>query len=502
MPLTFEALPGDVIVLIAEAVRSVDVRALSSLACVSRRLRALCFYPLFVHCRITSNRLRGAEPPESIRESVRRMTLYGSFEVSDTEHLADSLRTLFKFFPNLRYLRFKEVYTGIPCSIWDVCLEKVTSIDIAYDSRWRARKSPILQTPLYTQRNSLTHLSLGTQTWRALYSQLDRVDLSAEYKVESHNLAQLVCGMNTTAEALALPMETSPLVEMSQLSWPRIQRLSLKGWYPLAMQATTLPALLSRMPTLRLLRIQAAQRHTSLRPRILDSSISSSCALSELESLTIAYPNPDDDIFAVKMSRLVHLSLRDEPRYYFPLRTRDYVPRTIASPILSASECLRILQRMETPSLASLELVYKADATEDALLRHLSSAYPFLARLELHRYREPGDTLVPHVAISEVLSSITSLQAVRFNLDRPETPRVHCRHLDPTQLWPTLLHSQAMEMLSVMRKCPRLEYIAVLDPRLKCCNWVEYRLHYSRGVTIDTDILGHYRTDCDKLPFR
>ena len=54
---------------------------------------------------------------------------------------------------------------------------------------------------------------------------------------------------------------------------------------------------------------------------------------------------------------------------------------------------------MDTPALASLELVYKADIAEDALLRHLSSAYPSLARLELHRYRECGDAVVPYVSM-------------------------------------------------------------------------------------------------------
>ncbi|KAI0327496.1 hypothetical protein GY45DRAFT_1308542 [Cubamyces sp. BRFM 1775] len=503
-PLILETLPGDVIVLIAQTVHSANNRDLSTLACVSHRLRALCFSLLFAHCRITSEVLLSSEePPESIREIVRRMTLDGSFKPLETEHLAQSLGTLFKFFPNLRHFQIRNVFSGIPWTVWDVCLEKVTSIDINYNSRWRTRNNPILHTPLYTQRNLLKHLSLGAHAWRALHSMLGKVDQIAEYMVESHHLTQLVCGMNETAESLALPMETAPLIRMSQMSWPRIQYLSLKGRYPPEMQATTLPALLSRMPTLRSLRVQAAQRVTFSRPHIWDSSMApSSSALSELESLTIAYPNPDDDIFSVKTPRLIHLSLRDEPRYYFPLRTYDYVSYSIVSPILSASECLRILQRMETPSLTSLELVYQADTTEDVLLHHIASAYPSLARLELHRYREPDDALVPYATVAQILSSITSLQTVRFNFDSPETPPVHCRDYARKQSWSALSHSRALDILSIMRRCPRLEHIAVLDPRLQCCTWVEYHVRYPGGVAVHADVLDLYQVDCDKLPYR
>ena len=304
----------------------------------------------------------------------------------------------------------ENVFAGIPSAICDVCLEKVASLGITYNSRWRAKKNPTLQTPLLIELNVLTHFSLESSPWRELHGSYRRFDLNAEFIVESHYLTQIVCGMNENAESLALPMETAPLDRMSQLPWPRIRRLSLHGRYPLVMRATTLPAVLSRMPTLRSLRIQAAQEHDFSRPRIWDSSMAlSSTALSELESLTIAYPDPEDDIFSMKVPRLRHLSLRDEPRYHFQLRNWDFVPISTAAPILTASECLRILRRMETPTLTSLELVYKADASEDTLLRHISSAYPSLARLELHRYRESDDMMVPHVGIPYQFSSIVQV---------------------------------------------------------------------------------------------
>ena len=201
------------------------------------------------------------------------MTFIGSFNASDTEHVPHSLRTLFDFLPNLRHLKFKTVLTGIPSTVWDICVERIASIDIDYYSRWKATKNPILRAPLYTPRNACSQLALGSNSWRELHSQFYRFNLSAEYAAESHHLTQLVCGMNNTAESLALPMETAPLVSMSQLSWPRIKNLSLQGRYPSDMQSTTLPAVLSRMPTLRSLRIQAAQRDTFLRPRIWEPSM-------------------------------------------------------------------------------------------------------------------------------------------------------------------------------------------------------------------------------------
>ncbi|KAI0826641.1 hypothetical protein BC628DRAFT_246364 [Trametes gibbosa] len=77
----------------------------------------------------------------------------------------------------------------------------------------------------------------------------------------------------------------------------------------------------------------------------------------QLRSLAAAYPDPEDAIFSFVGDDLVHLSLRDWPRAYYPMR--GYVMLRFVAPILSASECLHILTRMHTPRLQSLEIVYR-----------------------------------------------------------------------------------------------------------------------------------------------
>ena len=270
----------------------------------------------------------------------------------------------------------------------------MTSLDIDYSARWRST-SEMDQTPIYTSRNLLRHFSLKTHCFRELLSSLRRYDLEAEYKVESRYLAQLVCGMHKTAESVSIPMETAPLLRMAELSWPRIQTLALHGRYITPGQPALLQSVLTRMPSLRSLRVQVAQLPAFSRPRILNPLVS--LDLAELRSLTIAYPDPDDAIFSLKTPHLTHLSLRDEPRYYFYLRNRDFLPSSAVAPILGASECLAILQRMDVPLLSSLELVYEADAGEHELLHHVSTSYPDLAQLELHRYRANDIDVVPYV---------------------------------------------------------------------------------------------------------
>lgn len=56
---------------------------------------------------------------------------------------------------------------------------------------------------------------------------------------------------------------------------------------------------------------------------------------------------------------------------------------------------------MELPLLASLEVVCMADEADSKLIRHITSTYPSLMTLELHRYRRHPEDLVhiPHVSL-------------------------------------------------------------------------------------------------------
>lgn len=151
---------------------------------------------------------------------------------------------------------------------------------------------------------------------------------------------------------------------------------------------------------MRKLSIQVAQPYSLRLSRapILSrrSTPDSDVDLTELELLTIAYPDPDDAIFSVSALNITHLSLRAWPRYYFYQDVVGVVNRW-AAPLLTASECLHILKRMSLHHLTNLELAYRVDPLDDALLRYIASSYPKFTRLELHRYRS-GEEL-PYVRL-------------------------------------------------------------------------------------------------------
>lgn len=106
--------------------------------------------------------------------------------------------------------------------------------------------------------------------------------------------------------------------------------------------------------------------------------------LSGLRSLTVAYLDPEDDIFSTDLSNLTHISLRDCPRHYYRLGEGSQWGHW-ASPILSPAECLSILRRMDLPRLSTLEFVYRAPnaGADDELLDYIVNAYLDLSHIEI-----------------------------------------------------------------------------------------------------------------------
>ncbi|KAH9885271.1 hypothetical protein C8Q73DRAFT_718257 [Cubamyces lactineus] len=427
---------------------------------------------------------------------VRRVTYYGIGWVGVTIPYAASLRTYLNHLPNVVHIRLLGIAGGPTAELMDVCLEKATSLDIDFSSHWTPISSGLPSGEHYTRRNLLTHLRYSTHTFRERLSTRIAWDFRDEYDIESRSLARLIRDMHTTVESLSLPMETAPLSCMQNLEWPRIRCFSLSGRYEFLSPDSQphLPAVLRRMSSLRMLRVQARQHPAFLRAPVLGRSPRVLAEMMELRSLTLAYPDPEDAIFHLNTP----LSLRDEPRRYLDPQDANYA--AIYCPLLKASECLSILRKFATPSLESLELVYEADHVENDLLRHLSS-YPRLVRVELHRYRAPNDqSEVPYITVTTILSSITSLQSLHLNLNFCEMPPVRCVDPGICRAWPILRDARAQEILAIMQCCPKLEYVALLDPRYQCCTWVEYRPQWYPGALIDfdEDLL---RADSDWVPY-
>lgn len=351
--------------------------------------------------------LRGADSRQ-----CRHFTLAGYYL---PENNTSEFFSILSYLPSLTSITFKTASDGIPWFAVERCLQlpNLSTLTFLPDSHWLApnRHEEWVKDTLPTPdaiwslpRLPLTKLSYITLVWRELKERpyndrFSHTDLLAdEYAAEARGLGPLILAIRDTVQSLYIPLDVSPVGEMCQCMWPNLTGLRLRGAYADSMPRSIIPVLLSRMPRLHNLSIELAQPPSHTRAPIFGIGVPVGCEHLQLRSLTVAYPDPEDAIFSFVGVDLVHLSLRDWPRAYYPLRG-DVALRFVA-PILSASECLRLLTRMNTPLLESLEVVYMTvDDADDDLLRHIATAYPRLKQLEIHRYRSDWDEVsVPYVS--------------------------------------------------------------------------------------------------------
>ncbi|KAH9849364.1 hypothetical protein C2E23DRAFT_685645, partial [Lenzites betulinus] len=312
--------------------------------------------------------------------------------------------SILSYLPSLTSVTFEAAAEGVPWSVVERCLQlpNLSTLTFMPDSQW-LDTLPIPGALWSLPRLPLTTLSYTTIVWRELKerpynNRFPHTHLLAdEYAAEARGLAPLILAIRETVERLYIPLDASPVGEMCQCMWPNLTDLRLRGAYADSMPRSIISILLSRMPRLHSLSIEFAQPPSHSRAPVFGTAVPVACEHLQLRSLTVAYPDPEDAIFSFVGIDLVHLSLRDWPRAYYPMRG-DVALRFVA-PILSASECLRLLTHMNTPLLESLEVVYMTvDDADDDLLRHIVTAYPRLKQLEIHRYRSDWDEdSVPYV---------------------------------------------------------------------------------------------------------
>ncbi|KAI0634177.1 hypothetical protein C8Q77DRAFT_733105 [Trametes polyzona] len=351
--------------------------------------------------------------------------------------------------PLVRSVTFDHALHGVPWAGIQACLQfpNITSLYFTVTSQWAAPGRPeeqrwhldTLPTPGASgipSRIPLTTLSYTTLVWRELKELAEAArfphteTLAEEYAAEARGLAPLVPAMQDTAESLRLPLDTSPVQEMCEGYWPRLSDLSFRGSYLQSMPLSTMSTLLSRMPRLRNLSLEIAQSPSHSRAPIFGAHAPTGCEYLPLRSLTVAYPDPDDALFTSVGADLIRLSIRDWPRYYYSFRGKLRL-RWVA-PILSTSECLRLLTRMNVPHIRSLEVVYKADGPDDALFHHIVTSYPDLEKFEIHRYRADNDEDdPPYEHIVRLLAPLKRLRHLRLNLDFDHQGRPLGTQTDP-----------------------------------------------------------------------
>ncbi|KAI0634144.1 hypothetical protein C8Q77DRAFT_731565 [Trametes polyzona] len=427
-----EGLDGDIFYLVLDYLW--PLRETVVLSSVSKRLRRMCMPYLFRRCRISTSQ-QPQIPPEAIREYVRELWIQGGYPAACA--MPDFL-PVFDYLPFLDTVVFNEAGGGgVPWPVVQRCLQfsNITSLSFTWSARWATPNPRRPDEPRWVaeslpcdasasgipSRIPLTKFDYVSVVWRELRAPPRRAWSTSPCgdgcPVEAKGIAPLVLAMRETVQRLRLPLDTSPVREMCEGVWPSLTMLSFRGSYPTDMPLSAMSTLISHMPRLRELYIEVAQPPSHSRAPIFGARAPAGCERLQLRSLTIACPDPDDAIFSCVGVDLVNLSLRDWPRYYYHARARD-LRLSWAAPVLTASECLRILTRMATPCLRLLEVVYIADSADDALLHYIATAYPRLERLEIHRYRaERDEDEAPYEHIVRMLSPLKTLHRLRLNLD-------------------------------------------------------------------------------------
>ncbi|KAM5536459.1 hypothetical protein V8D89_009895, partial [Ganoderma adspersum] len=508
-----EDLNADVFRLITDQLEQQEA-SLSSLASSSRKLRSLVIPRLFARCRADNTKSALEELPEAIRPHARRLTHCGPLDQE-----GDLLRfeTLLDQFPSLNSLTLEHSKGRLPWDILKACLVRSRLVSLTVDLGFSN-----LAVPLYPQDDiATTPISLQTFTWKTTVwrewvncqpstrGRYFLVDMRPKFDFERECITGLVLKMCDTVKSLSLPMESTPILAMAELSWPCLRDLSLHGRFLDVAHISSLQHLLPALPSLRNLSILAGRpwslgtlgRHpilpkpaTSTSSSLLDRSPSTSATvsaescssgipeersereasppplLSELRSLTIALPDPDDGIFSLSMPHLTHLSLRDHPRVYHQLAYSYNVQDgpegdTWAARLLFPDEALALLQRMDLSNLTSFEL-----------------ALPRIEHLELHRYRclagrdRPLTDRVQHTHIARLLSAATSLRTLRLNLDFHEDHQAYCAHPRKREAWLALFRDTLGPAIVevVAQSCPRLEHVALLYHGWEGATWAEF----------------------------
>ncbi|KAI0752636.1 hypothetical protein C8Q80DRAFT_467168 [Daedaleopsis nitida] len=473
---TLETINADVLRLITLELKG--KAALCQLSACSRALRVLVAPVLFYSCRVSNVK----DPPDFVRSFARELTIE-----SNSEHdippgffkrLLEDLRSLTGITFNVSH--------HIHLTILELCLKcpRIRSLSFGPETDFT------LMQPYAEQLSAISTQLSAFSCERSFWLEVDirprhsrrykpPRDLRTVFPGEAACLSALLPTMSDTVSRLSCPMQTSPILAMAELSWPRLRHLAIDGRYLSQAQADSLPVLLSSLTQLATLSVQIRREKDIGRAPTLGIRDPPSTSLSGLRSLTIAYPDPNDDIFLIDTSLLTHLSLRDCPRYYHELcRTSSMVGHWWASPLpLSAAETMHILRRMDMPLLSRLELVYIADTicADDELLSYVASTYTEISELELHRYRVDREEEVEYAHIVRLLTPMRALRSVRLNLDFHDDHGAYCDDHEDRDAWFEIFKNQrGPEIVDILQDCPYLEYVALLYHGYSSATWAEF----------------------------
>ncbi|KAM5545978.1 hypothetical protein V8D89_000104 [Ganoderma adspersum] len=485
-----ETVNGDVFRLIADELHA-EGGSLHNFSLASHSLRRLALPALFSHCKFDIRNSTQAlylpppgDAPESIRPFTRQLKSMGPFHMPrDVKRFEDAVGYL----PALSSVTFKWTLGVLPWEVVKACLMNPRILSMTLDAGTIDLMEDLTYPLDDVTSGSLRRFTFTSTMWReyqyhpsSTRHRPRRKDLQEVYTCEEGCLRAILLSIRGTATSLKLPLESTPILDMGRVSWPRLRELSLHGRFRNMAHVQSLRELLPGLASLETLSIQAARTKELRRPAILPTTAPSPDhppLFPALRSLTIAYPNPEDGIFSLDSTSLTHLSIRDCPRFYNMYAYGGWVAPEWYTPILTPKQCLSILKRMDLAALTGLELVYMSPvvSADNELLAHLAQAYPHLAHLEIHRYRLNRRDRVPYLHIARTLATIPSLRSVRLNLDFEDDHQAYCGSPQRRKVWyDKLTETKGPEIVDIMQTCPLLEHVALLYHGHPSSTWLEF----------------------------
>ncbi|KAL7279461.1 hypothetical protein ACG7TL_007304 [Trametes sanguinea] len=146
----------------------------------------------------------------------------------------------------------------------------------------------------------------------------------------------------------------------------------------------------------------------------------------ELESLTLSWIDPQEQLFGHLPATLRELRLRVWPRHYYLYLRPTWTFSEGGQPaapswafdLPSPSSLMRAIQECQVSTLECLGLEYEVDENNIPMLCSIAQSFPRLRSLQLYPYRSEEDfSAVPSENMSKALSPLQDLQTLRLFLD-------------------------------------------------------------------------------------
>ncbi|TFY69876.1 hypothetical protein EVG20_g2972 [Dentipellis fragilis] len=466
-----ERLNDDVLLLIVHVLARQDRQSIENLSLASKRMRSACLPTLFERARINCRMLKQSDPPRASWPYIRTMDITGNF--ASYRHFDEgNLRHILPQLAALRVVRFVGFASGVTWKYLQFVLAAPNVRVLEIVEAFRASR------PIFTFPDDAP-LAVFPLT-EFIYTVNDQ--FTGQYYTPGPAdqwcyLNALILSLHQTLEVLHVPSAMAPLREMAAVDWPHLRELKLYGDNYNGEDAISLSRLCAQISRLRVLdlHLRYKDKSSSAQTLIWPSSMSSNAPFGDLETVYLPHPDPRDTFYAHLPLTLRSLQLVDRPRCYsFKAGWPDIIKEYTEPKLNTATDLLGLLGQMlgTFASLVVLEVVFRADSQEHALLHHIVNGFPNLCSIQLHRYRAEGesesDIEFAVNFLAQELSALRSLNHVRVYLNLPDDdgPPIHRYEQDPEQKTHRFLDLIETYATIVAKSCAALERIDILSPRM------------------------------------